>query len=248
LPRRPRGNTSSTENQLESGIALNERLSKLSGWAVLAGLGIEIVLASVYHDHASFIENWGPVFATALITLGVFGEIHFAGRVSKSEERLRQISEEKVADAASNAARAILRARALEKEAADARERTAEIERLTQWRRISREQYDTIFSELRFKLDLEITIECVFDPEAIMYADQFKELFLNARANHVVRLAKRMPPNGRLEYGLSIASEPEIYATTVREAFQKAGLELTQMVLTPGGPPRMTLYVGYRKL
>jgi hypothetical protein len=87
LPRRPWGDISNTESQLESGIAFNEQLSKFSGWAVLAGLGIEIALASAYHAHASFVENWGPVFATALIALGVFGEIHFAGKVSKSEER-----------------------------------------------------------------------------------------------------------------------------------------------------------------
>jgi hypothetical protein len=62
LPRRPWGDISNTESQLESGIAFNEQLSKFSGWAVLAGLGIEIALASAYHAHASFVENWGPVF------------------------------------------------------------------------------------------------------------------------------------------------------------------------------------------
>src|SRR5579864_8354720 len=110
-----------TESQPEAGIALNENLSKYCGWAVVAGLVIEVALAVIYRGHTSWIENWAPVFADALIALGVFGEIHFAGKVSKSEDELRRISDEKVAEALARAASSEERAASLEKEAASAR-------------------------------------------------------------------------------------------------------------------------------
>jgi hypothetical protein len=90
---------SDTDIQPKSGIATNENRSKICGWAVFAGLVIEVALAAAYRGHATLIENWAPVFADMLVALGVYGEIHFAGRVSKAEEKLRRKSEEKVATA-----------------------------------------------------------------------------------------------------------------------------------------------------
>lgn len=96
------------DNQLQISVSVNEKLSKYCGWAVVAGLLIEVCLAWEYRGHATWMENWGPIFADALIALGVFGEIHFAGRVSKSEKELQRISDEKVADANARAAEAQL--------------------------------------------------------------------------------------------------------------------------------------------
>src|SRR5690242_4856664 len=95
-----------TDSHLKDGITANKRLSKLGGGAVIAGLFIEIILASIYRGHDSLVENWGPVFAIVLIALGVFGEIHFSGKISESEEKLRRISEEKISAAHAEAARA----------------------------------------------------------------------------------------------------------------------------------------------
>ena len=94
------------ENHLTASISVNENLSKYCGWAVVAGLIVDVYLAWEYQGHSTWIENWGPVFANVLIALGVFGEIHFAGRVSKSEEELRRKSDEKVAEANARAAEA----------------------------------------------------------------------------------------------------------------------------------------------
>lgn len=237
-----------TEDELKGDASKAHKWDEFSAWAIVGGLAAEVIVLLLFSEGHSQWETGLLVLATIVIALGVWGEIWFGRKAEDAGDKLQDISDRKIADANENAARANERAATLEKEAAAARERTAEIERITQWRRLSREQYDIIFSELRSKLDLVITIECVFDPEAIMFADQFKDLFLNARATRVERLAHPMPPNGHLEFGLSIASEPEIYATIVRESFQKAGIEISQLVLAPGGPARMSLYVGYRNL
>jgi len=96
------------DNQLQISVSVNENFSKYCGWTVVAGLLIEVCLAWKYRGHATWMENWGPIFADALIALGVFGEIYFAGRVSKSEKALRRISDEKVAEANARAAEAQL--------------------------------------------------------------------------------------------------------------------------------------------
>src|SRR4051812_9628646 len=127
----PTMDMSNKDGQLKGEISANKRLSKFCGGAVIAGLVIEIILASVYRGHDSLVEHWAPVFATTLITLGVFGEIHFSGKISEAEEKLRSLSEEKISAAHAEAARAYERAAILGKEAANARARTAEIERIT---------------------------------------------------------------------------------------------------------------------
>jgi len=256
LPRRPWGDISNTESQLESGIAFNEQLSKFSGRAVLAGLGIEIVLASAYHAHASFVENWGPVFATALIALGVFGEIHFAGKVSKSEERLRQISDEKVAEATDNAAKAHERAAVLEKEAAEARERTAEIERLTMPRRISWEQRDKVADAIRRKPPDRIFIRYhLFDIEATVFALELFKLFMEAEANPSDSQGHFDLNDRSLTFGMFVHSEPEIFASLLLEAFRNAKIPAAKgSIRTRLFPDRsgsetvMYIYVGHKPL
>lgn len=79
--------------------AANETRAKYCGWAVIAGLVVEVALAGIYREHGSVVENWAPVFADALIALGVYGEILFSGRASRAEDELRRQSEERVAEA-----------------------------------------------------------------------------------------------------------------------------------------------------
>ncbi len=95
-----------SDSELNGRVVENERLSKYCGWAVFGGLAIEVVLTAVFRDHAYWFENWAPVFASALIALGVFGEIHFAGKVSRSEEEIRRRSDERVSAARALAATA----------------------------------------------------------------------------------------------------------------------------------------------
>jgi hypothetical protein len=137
LPRRPYGEMSKTDAHLLKEESANEDRAKRSGWAVVFGLGIEVVLAIIYRDHSSWIENWAPVAADALVTLGVFGEIHFAGVARRSGEEIRNRSNERVAAANERAAIA-------EKQAAEARERTAQLEQKIAGRSLSAEAFATL--------------------------------------------------------------------------------------------------------
>src|SRR4051794_20485790 len=230
-----------TDSQLKDGITASKRLSKFCGGAVITGLVIEIILAFVYRDHDSLVENFGPAFATVLIVLGVFGEIHFSGKTSESEEKLRRISEEKVSAAHAEAARAYERVAILEKESANARARTAEIERITEWRHIFPGQADKVISAIRRKLPHDITIEYVFDPEAIMYANELTDLFVKAGADKIELNVKPRASGDNPVFGLYIGSNPDLYAIIVREAFQKAGIESTRLVEIPSASDQLIL-------
>jgi hypothetical protein len=94
------------EEKLKDRVSANEGWSKFSGWVVVAGLLIEIGLAAAFREHKYWVENWAPVLADVLVALGVYGEIHFSGKVSKAEEALRQISDQNVANANERAAAA----------------------------------------------------------------------------------------------------------------------------------------------
>jgi hypothetical protein len=185
---------SDPKNTLEEKIGFNERLSTYGGWAVLAGLVIEVVLSVVYRDHESVIENWGPVFATSLIAIGVWAEIHFAGRVSRTEEELRRQSEERVAEANArtaeareNAALAIERAASLERDAAYAKQRTAELEKAAAWRHIDADQSKRIADAIRDIAPLfNVVIECERgDPESFRYAWEIGDVFTKAGTENV---------------------------------------------------------------
>ncbi|MGB7367420.1 MAG: hypothetical protein WA926_00585 [Methylovirgula sp.] len=82
----------------------NESLGQLCGAAVIVGLLIEVGVAIAFRAQRSFIENWAPVGANALIALGVFGEILFDRRALKASATLQRISDEKVAKANERAA------------------------------------------------------------------------------------------------------------------------------------------------
>ncbi len=153
-----------SDDELERGISGNETWSKVCAWAVVAGLVIEAVLAAVYGGHASLIENWAPVFADALIALGVFGEIFFSGKVSEAEENLRLRSKEKVAEAIARAAEAD-RAR-------------VELEVKLQPRSLNQEQWDLI-EGLRGKLT-SVGIASETDAETCWFAGQIKDAFCSA--------------------------------------------------------------------
>lgn len=237
-----------SDGQLEIAIADNEARAALGAWAIVAGLLFEVVLAIAvtlgFDD--KIVEGWSTVAATLLIAAGVYAEIHFGRKASDAHKELRSRSDEKVAEANAAAAMAHERAAALEKETAEARARTAEIERLTQWRRVSPAQTDIIVPEIRRKLPPTIIIECVMDAEAIMFADELKDLLINADGKNIERIARPMPPNGVVEFGLQLASDPDLHSIIVSEAFQKAGIPCSRLGGGLGGLPRLTLYVGHK--
>jgi hypothetical protein len=236
------------EDELKGAASKAHKWDRFSAWAIVGGLAAEVVVLLIFAGEHSPWETGLLVLATIIIALGVWGEIWFGRKAEEAGNELQMIANRRIADANENAARANERAAFLEREAENARARTAEIERITQWRRVSLEQTDIIVHEIRQKIprNIVILIESVNDAEAIMFADQLRDLLINANAGGVERFARPMPADGKIEFGLYVSSEPEVYALIVRDAFQKAGIPITKLATAPGGPPRLTLYVGHK--
>jgi hypothetical protein len=99
---------SKTDDQLRSEIEANETRGEWGAWAVVAGLVLEIILASAISlgIEKKEIENWGAVIADCLIALGVYCEIHFGRRASHGHAELRRRSELRIAEANVRAAEA----------------------------------------------------------------------------------------------------------------------------------------------
>jgi hypothetical protein len=212
---------SKTDSQLEAGVIVDENRSKRCGWVVVAGLVLEVILTAVFPAHEAaeanrylwFIETWGAVFADALVALGVYGEIFFAGRVRKSEDELRRRSNDRVAEA-------IERAAAFEKEAAELRKRAADLEQITAWRKISAQEKERMVEVLTpAASNLLVFVEYQNgDMEAFTHAIEIAKIFISAGAKVSGHL-----PNSWMQalYGLSISVSPDSEVrSSVIEAFK----------------------------
>ena len=206
-------------------ISGNRNLVHVFGWMVIAGVFLEVVLAAL-NPEAWRIKIW-PVIANALVVIGVYGEIYFSGKVSKSEEKLQRISEEKIAEANLLAANALERAASLEKEAAEVRARTAEIEKLTAWRHVSSEQRKQVADGIRNKApSIDVLIEYERgDPEAYSYASEVARIFVDSGCEKI-----RYGPNSFLGtvFGMVLATSPETEEDVGAAIFSAAGMSLTE--------------------
>lgn len=205
-------------------ISGNRSLVHIFGWMVIGGVFLEVILAALNPD-AWRIKIW-PVFANALVVIGVYGEIYFSGKVSKSEEKLQRIAEEKIAEANLLAANALERAATLEKEAAEVRARTAEIEKLTAWRHVSPEQRKQVADAIRAKASsVDVLIEYERgDPEAYSYASELARIFVDSGCEKI-----RYGPNSFLGtvFGLVLATSPETEENVNAAIFSAAGISST---------------------
>jgi hypothetical protein len=132
-----------SDQKLEEKAAQDAVIENWGARLVLAGLIVETAYAFWFREAKfSFFRAWGPVVADAAVFFGVWIEVHFNGRASKIEGELRRRSEERVAEANASAAKAEL-------QAAEARAHSAEIERLTAWRRLSADQKNTLIEMLK---------------------------------------------------------------------------------------------------
>jgi hypothetical protein len=95
-----------TDDQIRSSIDTNEGLAEWGGWFIILGLVSEIILTLAFPGTKSIIENWRPVFATALIAAGVYAEIHFGGRAGRDRRDLQTRTDAKLAEALDRASRA----------------------------------------------------------------------------------------------------------------------------------------------
>jgi hypothetical protein len=240
----------SRERELKKAESRYDELAKFGGIAVVLGLLIEVVLTVRFPKGVTYLERWGPVFADALIALGVTGEVIFAARARSKAEALKVISDQKVVGANTAAAQAHERAAALEKEAAEARERTAEIEKLTAWRRISPEQHSSISVAIR-DAEPKITLRIEYqsgDMEAFMYARGISRVLEQSGATTAVSVGTRssFTPGA---FGVRVASAPEININSIVEAFEAAGIDLRvdEMPHLPSGvQPNLYVFVAPR--
>lgn len=145
-----------SDDELREAVSKNETRAELGGAAVVFGLVVEVVLTATYRHGKSIIEVWGPVFADALIALGVAAEILFARKARSKAEALQHRLDAQVTIAQRDANIAAERAALLEVEAGrlrlalDAtREETARISQGLASRHVSEPQKALIASILR---------------------------------------------------------------------------------------------------
>jgi hypothetical protein len=93
-------------HKLRDDVEVNESRSHWAAWIIVIGLLIEVAVALSYPSGRTALENWAPVLTNIMIALGVYGEIHFSGKASRSQKRLQSIADEKLADALNRASRA----------------------------------------------------------------------------------------------------------------------------------------------
>ena len=98
------------EKKLKDEESRYERFAKTGGVAVVLGLLLEVVLAALFPNGQSVLEEWGPVFSDALIALGVASEVLFAAIARSKTESLKLLSDARVSEANERAAKAFQRA------------------------------------------------------------------------------------------------------------------------------------------
>ena len=127
---------SRTDQNLRDSVAINEKAALWSAAVVVFGLFLEVIFAAAFHEPPeTILSHWGPVAADCIVALGVAGEVFFGRKSRTDSEELSRRSEE--------------RAARLEKEAADARERTTKIEQQMTRRTIPAEQRTSMADRLR---------------------------------------------------------------------------------------------------
>jgi hypothetical protein len=156
-----------------------------------------------------------------LILLGV-AEIA-SHRYAQRKDELAAIEQQEVQDQHDKDMAALhLKAASLEKEAAAANERTAEIEKYTAWRRLSQEQSDAILNEIRPIQKRVVLAYIGNDPECLFMAAQLEHIFKYAEWK--VQLQSRIYSRELLwNFWIPDTDHNEV-AKTLKRALEKAGL------------------------
>jgi hypothetical protein len=94
------------EGELKRSFARNRRLADRFGKLIVVGLSLDIVFLLIFAENKSWKEILAGIFATAVIAVGVWFEIHFGGKAEDDALNLQQISDQKIAEADARAAEA----------------------------------------------------------------------------------------------------------------------------------------------
>jgi hypothetical protein len=182
--RLPKGMINASDDELEKSIGSCERWEWFGGGLVFAGVAATVAIAIVHPEYDSFLEQWGSAIADSLVAAGVAIEIKFGQMAGLRQNELKRRSDEKVAEANNIAAQAT-------KDAADARERTALLEKLTAWRRLDQDFCHILsdaFLDTTSILQLRIEYQ-QGDPEAFTYASDFAQAFTDLGVQRIVFLS-----------------------------------------------------------
>ena len=215
------------DSELDGSKERDHRLETWGARAVIFGIAVEFVLAVVFREHKSLLENWGPVGADALVGLGIAVEVHFAARAGEKSEELRRRSNERLSTATLEASNANERAAKAEQAAAETHERAAKLEQLTGWRKLTQTQFNSLVIKLRaigvpFRPIIEYERG---DPEAYSFVYQLAQVLTKAGGGSFQSNANSFTGAG--VFGILFATGPEIEAKLIWDAFASCDLPLS---------------------
>jgi hypothetical protein len=229
---------------LRKSISRNERFAQFGGVAVVFGLVVEVALTAEYGQGESVIERWWPVFANALIALGVVAEILFAAKARSGSEILQHRSDEKVAEANARAAEAALE--------------TAKLRAQVVWRKISPEQEMILRHQLSKLPSASVMVHhFIHDPESEDFSEDIAAIF---RLSGWLTWVQPTRFGGNFAFGIRVPNavgEDETASKIIQRAFADAGIDSAPLPIpatemytgghgTSLGNPRADVYIGPR--
>lgn len=195
-----------SDEELEVAAAACETLALASGILVILGLSIEVLEALFYLQTCPFFERWGAVIADVPVAVGVFGEIYFSAKGGARQSQLQHRSKDRLREAT---------------------ERTAEIQKLTEWRHITPEQFKQISDAIADKAStLDVLIEYERgDPEAYSYAREITQIFQRIKPSKIRFTSNQWM--GMQMFGLAFEFHVGYDGHPIINAFKTAGVSVT---------------------
>lgn len=213
------GIINAAESQLGRASDSCERWEWGCAGLVVVAVIAEFIIAGIHPPYDSFLEQWGTATADAVIALGIVGEVIFGRLDTRYQTELRKRSNAKLSDAIDRAAK-------LEKEAADARGRVADIERLTAWRRVSDEQTGQIAAAIRHMADdIDVLVEYdTSDKESWAYSLEITKVFVAAGVTKIRRTGNSFI--GEIIFGIHMSASAPINLAFISNSFAKSQISV----------------------
>jgi hypothetical protein len=192
------------------------------GSLVVLGLLLEIGLAYLHPKYDNPLERWGSVATTALVALGVAGEVFFSRMGHSRDSELQRRSNYRLAEAIERAA--------------NAERATEQLRARTAWRSLDTETITKLFGSLSAMAPASLSLTFMAnDPESQNFAAQIAETF--RAAGWEVTLVVGMYKADEFVTGIRIPDLPAGHpgagnAAKVQTAFTVAGIEFI-----PANPP-----------
>lgn len=207
------------DGELQADSALDEKWEAACVWIVIAGLVLEGVVAGLHAPYDSAVTRWGSFVCDALIALGVYFELFFSNRIRQRDHELVRRSNERVAKA--------------EQEAARANYRAWEIERVAAWRRITSEQHRKLVDAMRqIAPSLDVLIEYQMnDPEAYTYAQEIIKAFQEAGVTNIRSNSNAFL--GTPVFGLYLFADRPLEFDSFDKIFSTAGIDIAIIGVAP---------------